>query len=278
MADCKVHILNLGDIDQVHAEVTTARPDWIFHLAAFGAYSSQTSLHQMVETNVIGTANLLDACVDVGFEVFLNTGSSSEYGIKNYAPNEDELLEPNSTYAISKAAGTHYCHYVARTRNLPLATLRLYSVFGPYEEPTRLIPTVIVEGLQGKLPPLVNPNVARDYIYIDDVINAYLLAAKNPMVITGQIYNIGSGSQTTLEQVVEHARQIMPNLKEPVWGSMKDRKWDTSIWVADRSKITLHLRWEPTFSFADGFQQTIDWFQSSPEILDYYMHHREVPR
>lgn len=277
-AQCKLHLLDLGDPDQVRAEVAAVQPDWVFHLAAFGAYSSQTSLRQMIETNLMATVNLLDACAAVGFEVFLNTGSSSEYGFKDHAPNENECLEPNSSYAVSKAAATHYCHAITRSKNLNLATLRLYSVYGPFEEPTRLIPTMIIEGLQGRLPPLVNPQVARDFIYVEDVLNAYLLAAQHPTTIAGKVYNIGTGLQTNLEQVVELTRRSLSIPIQPQWGTMDDRKWDTSVWVADHARISKDLGWEPAYSFADGFQQTVNWFISCPEIIDFYTNHPDVPK
>ena len=97
----------------------------------------------MVETNLLGCAALVDACAEVGFESFVQTGSSSEYGYKDHAAREDDLAQPNSHYAITKLAATHYCQLAARLHNLNIVTVRLYSVYGPYEEPTRLIPTLI---------------------------------------------------------------------------------------------------------------------------------------
>ena len=185
------------------------RPDWVFHLAVHGAYSWQTDWEQMVRTNIQGTMSLVSACLKTGFEAFVNTGSSSEYGFKDHAPAESEPLEPNSHYAVTKAAATLFCRYTAQSRRVHLPTLRLYSVFGPYEDPGRLLPTLIMHGLKGELPPLADPDVARDFVYVDDVVEAYLLAATVPTPEWGPIYNVGTGVQTTLRDVVEVARQVM---------------------------------------------------------------------
>ena len=79
-------------------------PHWVFHLATYGAYSSQSDVQTIVTTNYNGTVNLVEACLETGFEAFVNAGSSSEYGYKDHAPVESELPEPNSHYAATKAA------------------------------------------------------------------------------------------------------------------------------------------------------------------------------
>ena len=166
--------------EQVRQAVHRIRPDWVFHLAAYGAYSSQTGFARMVDINLMGTVSLLDACTEIGVEAFIYTGSSSEYGYKDHPPREDELLEPNSHYAITKAAATHYCQFVARKPDVNAIAVRLYSIYGPYEEPTRLIPTLIAHGLRGTLPPLVSPATARDFVYVDDAVDALICLAQKP--------------------------------------------------------------------------------------------------
>ncbi len=255
----RLHVLDFSNPEDVFKTLKGIRPDWIFHLAAYGAYSSQAELSQMVQTNVIGTMNLVNACLAIGFEAFVNTGSSSEYGFKNHAPSETECLEPNSHYAVTKASATLFCSYTARSQNVHIPTLRLYSVYGPYEEPTRLIPTLIRYGLEGKLPPLVNPNIARDYVYIDDVIQAFLLAAKCPDSDAGAAYNVGTGIQTSLAEVVSTVRRFLNIKAEPEWGSMPARIWDTNSWVCDKRKIERVLGWKPRVSLEGGLLQTIEW-------------------
>jgi len=275
--DVRLHEVNFTDEETLNRLVTSIRPDWVFHLAAHGAYSWQTDLRHTIQTNIIGTINLVEGCLKTGFEAFVNTGSSSEYGFKDYAPSEKEWLEPNSHYAVTKASATLFCRYVAQSRGAHLVTLRLYSVYGPYEEPRRLIPTLILRGLDGELPSLVNPDVSRDFVYVDDIIEAYLLAAMRPGQELGAVYNVGTGIQTSLREVVDMARRVMGIRIEPNWGSMRDRTWDTKYWVADNRKIQSELGWQPRYTFEQGFRLTVDWFQNNLTIKDLHYQLQRQP-
>jgi nucleoside-diphosphate-sugar epimerase len=268
--DARLHRVDLADEETLRAVVGQIKPDWIFHLAAHGAYPSQTDIHRMVQTNLTGTINLVEACLRTGFETLVHTGSSSEYGFKDQAPSEDERLEPNSGYAVTKASATLFCRHIAQSRKVQITTLRLYSVFGPYEEPSRLMPRLILRGLRGMLPPLADPNSARDYIYVDDVSDALLLAAANPGPERGAIFNVGTGVQTSLREAVEIARRLMGIRAEPAWGTLPARQWDTSTWVSQSHKFRDLHRWAPRYSFEHGFETMIRWFREHPAICTYY--------
>jgi nucleoside-diphosphate-sugar epimerase len=200
---------------------------------------------RILQSNIIGTATLLQACLKTGFEAFVNTGSSSEYGFKDHPPGEKEWLEPNSYYAVAKASATLFCRYTAQSLGLRIPTLRLYSVYGPYEEPSRLMPTLIVKGLENRLPPLVAPHIARDYVYVDDVVRAYLLAATEEEQELGAVYNVGTGVQTSLREVVDIACCTLGIAEEPKWGSMDNRIWDTATWVSDNRLV--RQGWHPEY-------------------------------
>jgi nucleoside-diphosphate-sugar epimerase len=220
-----------------------------------------------VQTNVLGTIDLLRSCVEAGVESFINTGSSSEYGYKDHAPLEDEWLEPNSDYSLTKAFATMHCRMVAASNDISIATLRLYSVYGPYEDPGRFLPTLIRFGLEGGLPPLVDPDVARDYVSVEDVCRAYRLAAARPQSgERGAIYNVGTGRQTSVRQAVEVARRILGVVQEPVWGSMPNRRWDTHTWVAHVEKIGRELGWRPADTFESGFLRMVEWARSRASL------------
>ncbi|HEX7253083.1 MAG TPA: NAD-dependent epimerase/dehydratase family protein [Thermoanaerobaculia bacterium] len=267
--DVRIHAVDLSEAESVSKAVRAAAPDWIFHLAAHGSYSSQTDLDRMIQTNLAGTATLLEACARIGFEAFVHAGSSSEYGYKDHAPAEEDWLEPNSPYAVTKAAATLFCRYQAQKLELPITTLRLYSVYGPYEEPTRLMPTLIRAGLAGKLPPLVHPDIARDYVYTEDVNEAFLLAAQRASAKSrGAVYNVGTGIQTTIREVVAVARRTLPISEEPRWGSMPDRQWDTGVWVADRRRIERELGWKPHVPLEEGFARMVEWVRENPTLAE----------
>lgn len=266
----QLHEADLGDAQALRGCLGQVRADWIFHLATNGAYPQQKDVEQIVQTNVAGTINLLEAGLKVGFEAFVNTGSSSEYGFKDHAPAENEWLEPNSAYAVTKAAGTLYCSHIARSTGAHVLTLRLYSVYGPFEEPTRLMPQLLARSLSDTLPPLVGPDTARDYIYVDDVSDAYVAAATGPTA-TGSVYNIGSGIQTPLRAVVEIVRRLRRMRTEPVFGSMPGRSWDTTTWIADNRKARTELGWQPRRSLDDGIALMAGWLDAHPAVLRRYL-------
>ena len=148
-ADLRLHHVDLTDEPAVEALLTAVRPAVIYHLAAHGAYPFQTNADGIIQTNILGTWNLLKASERVEYETFVNTGSSSEYGFKEHAMRETDLLEPSSYYAVAKCAQTLLCQHAAKRSARSINTLRLFSVYGPFEEPTRLIPTLIRRCLAG---------------------------------------------------------------------------------------------------------------------------------
>jgi dolichol-phosphate mannosyltransferase len=265
--DVQVHVIDMADGEALKGLARSVKPDWIFHLAAEGAYPWQNDLNRIIATNIQATMNLASACVDAGFEAFIHTGSSSEYGAKDHAPREDELADPNSFYAAAKASATMFLRCLAIRHGLHITTLRLYSVYGPYEDPRRLVPALITNGRAGRYPPLVNPDVARDFVYSEDVCGACLLAAQNPAGGPGRVFNVGSGVQTRLRDIVEVARGYFQIALPPAWGSMENRNWDTHTWVADIGRIQAGLGWQPQVSLADGFAQTARWFEENQAIL-----------
>jgi nucleoside-diphosphate-sugar epimerase len=257
--------LNLEDLDAVRRVVAAQRPDWIFHLAAHGAYSWQGDIGRMLAVNVACT----DALLDVGRTVearFVYAGSSSEYGFVDHPPRENERLEPNSHYAVTKAAGTHLCALASEQHGQHAVSLRLYSVYGPWEEPGRLIPALVSSALEGKWPPLVSPDVARDFVWVGDACDAFVRAVDSAGDVAGGVFNIGSGVQTRIDELVEIVRGEFQVDAEPEWGTMEDRAWDTTRWLADPSKAERELGWRASTTLRDGLNQMGLWLSSGQTL------------
>jgi UDP-glucose 4-epimerase len=269
-SEVRMHAVSLHNRDAVKAAIASIKPDWVFHLAAYGAYPTQNCPHEMATTNVGGCMAMLGACTDVGVEAFVQTGSSSEYGYKDHPASERELLQPNSAYAVTKAAATHYCQYVAAKFNINAITVRLYSIYGPYEEPSRFIPTLIVHGLQGCFPPLVSPTIARDFVYIEECVEAIMRVAAAPGLPRGAVYNVCSGTQTTLSSAVAAARKLFGITDEPVWSTMAPRSWDTDKWVGSPELMESEVGWRSKVDFEIGLARTVEWFRAHPHMFDFY--------
>jgi nucleoside-diphosphate-sugar epimerase len=253
-----LHEGDLNDGEGLRRLVSSIQPTVIYHLAVHGAYPSQNNADRIILTNVFGTWNLLKACSEVDYKVFVNTGSSSEYGVKTHAMRETDLLEPSSYYAVAKSAQTLVCQQAARADRRPISTFRLFSVYGPYEEPTRLVPTVIRRCLEGRDLDMVSPDTARDFVHVDDVIEAYLQIGQLSLQC-GEVFNIGTGVQSTVRDVVRNAVQAAGAEVRVNWGSMPARPWDTETWLADCSKVRRALKWSARTSLASGIEQTVRW-------------------
>ena len=268
--DARLHCVDLEDTEAVGQVVRTVSAEWVFHAAAHGAYPDQDDVYRMISTNLVGTVNLVEAASATGFEAFVHTGSSSEYGAKDHAPSEDAVLEPNSAYAVTKAAATHYCRHVAAVRGIAIRVLRLYSVYGPWEEPTRLMPRLVVKGLRGAWPPMARPSTARDYVYIDDIVDAYLAAATVADQPPGALYNVGTGVQTSLRELTGIARAELGVPSDPAWGTFADRAWDAATWVADPTAACKALGWSARHDVASGLRSFAGWFRDQPSLLASY--------
>ncbi|MGH9628218.1 MAG: NAD-dependent epimerase/dehydratase family protein [Bryobacteraceae bacterium] len=260
-----MHEADLEDGEGLTGLVSAIRPEWIFHLAVHGAYAHQSDAARIMRANMLGTVHLLEACLRTGFDGFVNTGSSSEYGFKDHAPDEQEQLDPNSVYGVSKAACTMYCRHTATIHKLHIPTLRLYSVYGAWEEPTRLVPTLLRHALRGEWPPLASPDSAHDFVHVDDVVDAFVLAAATPGQPPGAVYNVGSGVQTTLAQLVEIVKGMLPISAEPLWRSMPGRIWDANTWVAGIRRIQETLNWHPRTGLRAGLARTLEWMRERGE-------------
>lgn len=234
------------------------KPQTIFNLAAYGAYSKQNNVNLTYETNVLGTVNILQNCTkDM---VYIHAGSSSEYGFNCTSPKETDRVEPNSHYAVSKVSAAYLLEYYAKVAGLKTLNLRLYSIYGYWEEPDRLIPRLIENARKKGLPSLVSPDISRDFVFVEDCVEAFLDAAlKIDDEKSGRSYNIATGRKTTMGDLVEVTRKAFSIAKEPEWGSMSNRKWDLAEWFGDPTAFETDFGWKARTSLEDGLIRYSQW-------------------
>ena len=229
--------IDLTDLAATRDMVDNVRPATLFDCIAYGAYSFETDHQLIYRTNFLALVNLVELLAPTGFAALVHAGSSSEYGLKSAAPAEDEALLPNSHYAVSKAAASEYIAFAGKVRRLPVANLRLYSVYGPYEDTSRLIPNLVAKGLAGEYPPFVDSMTSRDFVYVEDVCAAFVMAAaKLTPDLYGESFNIGTGRRTTIAELAAVAREVFAIAAEPVFGAMPGRAWDLPDWYAAPGK------------------------------------------
>lgn len=235
--------------------VNNLKPDYIFHLASYGNKHFQNDEDKIFRANIVGTFNLLKAVQGINFKAFINVGSSSEYGIKDKAMKEDDLLDSETFYGVTKASATLLCRAFAKKYNKAIVTVRPFSVYGPNEDPNKFIPTVVDCGLKEKNLKLA-PGV-HDWIYIDDFINGMLIVAKKAKKLKGRVINIGTGVQTSNQDVVKIVESIMKN-KISIEYVSPIRDYDTDFsWVADNSLLK-SLGWQNKTSLKEGLKKIIN--------------------
>ncbi len=263
------HYCDLTDREKTKRVISEIRPNIVLHLAMYGGYSFQNDSLKMINTNYIGTINLLDACIEEGLDCFINTGSSSEYGIKEKPMKELDLLEPIDIYGATKAAATLYCQVLAKKYNLPIFTLRLFSPYGYYEEPVRLIPYLIISMLKNEKIKLASPYAVRDFIFIEDVLDVFLQTInKKDQILPGAILNVGSGFDTKVIEVFETLKRIIGyQMNFYLEGIPRDSE-QLHIWRADIEKIQKTLGWYPKYKLEDGLIKTIEWFRENIHLYE----------
>jgi len=243
-------------------------PDIIFHLANVGVYGGVTAPDRdYIEANFVGTVNLYNACSDVSYRCFVNTGSSTEYGPKIQPMKETDVCEPINMYSVTKCAATLYGSYIAKTEEKPTICLRLFTPFGPYDEKTRLVSYAVVNALRNEDLNLADPKAARDYIYIEDVLDVYLKSVEKASEFRGEVFNVGRGSETAISYIVNKVIELTHSKSKVNWRATGGRAWDSDKWEADIEKTSKTLGWKPAHTIDEGIRKTIDWFRSNLHSL-----------
>lgn len=252
---------DVNNIKNLKSTFSKIKPKTVFNLSAYGAYSTQESPFKIYQTNFISTINIIEELKKYKIHCYIHAGSSSEYGDNSNRPKETSILTPNSHYAVSKAAVSNAIYYFGKYGNLPLLHFRLYAVYGPMEEKDRLIPTIINFAKQKKYPPLVSPNITRDFIYTSDITRAFILGALNIKKINyGEAFNIGTGKKTSIRTLALLIKKIYKIKDNPTFGSMDNRRWDHGKdWYADPNKATQILKFKAKTSLEKGLKKTIEF-------------------
>jgi polyisoprenyl-phosphate glycosyltransferase len=259
------HILevDLVDLAATRNMVSSLHPGTVFNCVAYGAYSFETDHALIYRTNFLALVQLVELLAETEFAAFVHAGSSSEYGLKSAGPAEGEMLMPNSHYAVSKAATSEYISYAGKIRRLPVVNLRLYSVYGPLEDVSRLIPNLVAKGIRGEFPPFVDAATSRDFVYIDDVCEAFIMAAvRLTPDIYGEAFNIGTGRHTTIRELAGIAADVFGIDSKPGFGTMAARAWDLADWFAAPGKAERVLGWTAKTELVNGLRLTSDWIRS----------------
>jgi len=236
--------------------------DYVFHQAALP--SVPRSVKNPIEsnnTNINGTLNVLLAAKDNSVKKVIYASSSSVYGDTPTLPKKEEMMpSPLSPYAVSKLAGEYYCQVFSNVYNLPTVSLRYFNVYGPRQDPNSeyaaVIPKFVKSIIENKQPVIFGDGKqTRDFSYIDDVVNANILAAESKAI---GVFNIACGKRITIKSLAETIMKLTGKKLKIKYD--KPRPGDIMHSLADITKAKKSFNYKPEFNIEKGLKETIKWF------------------
>ena len=176
--------------------------------------------------------------------------------------DEASPVRPRGFFGATKAAGSLLTAAAADRRGMRSAVLRAFQVYGPLDHPGRLVPSALRAAGTGQPLPLTGPGLRRDWIYVDDVVEACVRVAGAEHLVAGQVLNVGTGRQVANEDLVAEVERVTGRLVRVVVGGHEGRSWDTASWVCDPSLARTFLGWEAKVDLADGLARCWEWVRT----------------
>jgi NAD dependent epimerase/dehydratase len=273
LADLEPEIRNeveivFGDVTDPHDMRARSRGvEAVFHLAALiGIPHSYVAPASYVETNVLGTLNLLEAARDAGVERFIQTSTSEVYGTAQYVPiDEDHPLHPQSPYAATKVGADELALSYHRSFDLPVAVVRPFNTFGPRQSARAVIPTVISQLLGGGALRLGSTETRRDFTFVKDTARGFRMVAEAGSAAVGRVINLGTGVDHTIGEVAQAAADLIGVELDVERDESRVRPAASEV---ERLQAAAGLAreltgWEPLEDLQGGLAHTIEWVRSN---------------
>ncbi len=264
----KIDFIKADVLDDIKVQRACQEIDFVLHHAAWRAIGRSVDNPLAAHAiNATGTLNVLSAAKSATVKKFVFASSSAVYGDSNTLPScESDLPAPASPYAAAKLASEHYCAVFSKIYNLPTISLRYFNVYGPYSRPesqySLVIPIFLDQLLHRQRPEIHGSGQqSRDFIHASDVAQANLLAATSPRVKDGSVYNIGSGTSTSINDILNILQKIIGTSVSPTFSPR--RSGDVFTTRADITQSRQQLNFKPVISFPEGLASSIDWYQHS---------------
>ena len=264
----KIEIIR-GDLRDFSAVAQSLRGvDIVFHLGALISIPySYVHPVETVQTNVLGTLNILEACRKSGAKL-VHTSTSEVYGTALRVPiDEDHPLQGQSPYSASKIGADKLVESYFRSFGLPTVTVRPFNTYGPGQSTRAVIPTIVTQALAGGVVRLGNLDAIRDFTYLDDTVEGFLLTAQAD-TWNGETYNLGSGEEISIGAIAALIFRLMGKQAEIQLekNRLRPEKSEVLRLISDNRKAKLELGWQPTVGMEEGLQRTIRWIGEHLEL------------
>lgn len=264
-------------LDPDALRIATTGAEVVFHQAALPSVPRSVEHPAWSnDVNAVGTLNALIAARDANVRRFVYAGSSSAYGDTPSLPKREDMApRPTSPYAVAKLTGEYYCRAFAQTYGLSTISLRYFNVFGPFQDPNggyaAVVPAFTSALLAGESPTINGDGEqTRDFTYVDNVVEANLLAAAAGTEISGEVCNIASGERISVNALFALIREATGSDREPMHGPA--RLGDIRDSWADLQKARALLGYEPLVDHRAGLVRTVTWYMSLHGAQDTPLH------
>jgi len=263
----ETHFVDLRDSSLVKTVLKHVQPEVIIHLAAISPVTySYDHPQEVLENNLMGTVNLAEACRETipAFKHFIYAGTTEEYGVTQERPaNENSVCIPNSPYAISKYAGTKYLQYMNLAYDFPMTVMRCTNTYGRTNDTHFFIEKIISQMiLNPKGEVLLGEDQAvREFMYVDDHVNAYLSVLHQRVKSVGEIFNFSTGKPLQLNEVLKLIAKLTGFEGEFVRHSLPKRPLDILDHRLNSEKARTHLGWSATVSLDEGLKRTMAFWK-----------------
>ncbi|MHA1363460.1 MAG: NAD-dependent epimerase/dehydratase family protein [Candidatus Freyarchaeota archaeon] len=254
---------DLKEYFEVRKAIHEIQPSVVVHLAALSPVAySYNHPHEVIETNFLGTVNLAEACLREvpHFEHFLFASTSETYGNVPVPIKEDSVQNPNSPYSVSKVSCEKYLLYMRDAYDFPVTILRPFNTYGRKDNTHFIVERTITQMLQNETTRLGDPRPVRDFLYVDDHVNAYLTCLRNEEAI-GEIFNFCTGRGVSIKQLVELIAELTGFKGEIEWNTIPARPLDIMKLIGDYSKAKNMLGWKPEYTLEEGLEKTIAYWK-----------------
>lgn len=242
--------------------------EMVFHLGSLIAIPySYVNPMDFVQTNVIGIANLLNACISSDVEKMVHTSTSEVYGTAVYTPmDEKHPLQAQSPYSATKIAADKLAESYYRAFGLPVSIARPFNTYGPRQSARAIIPTIILQALNTDKIMLGSLDPTRDFTYVEDTVQGLIEVAKSPSSV-GEVINIGCGKEISIGELGRMILSIIGKEEEIIREDRRVRpeKSEVERLMCDNSKAAELLNWQPQTSLREGLKRTVEWFKEHAE-------------
>ncbi|MDP2637767.1 MAG: NAD-dependent epimerase/dehydratase family protein [Candidatus Levybacteria bacterium] len=254
--------LNLNNIASVKKFISFHKFSAVFHFAGFVNLNREYVVaKKCIDNNMLGTLNLLEACKDIPLKKFIYSSTEEVYGNNKIPYSETQIPFPPSPYSISKLTSENLIRYYSNINHFKSIILRLATTYGPYMNKSKFISKAIINALDNRTIQLNSGQKKRNYVFVDDVIDAFLLAYRKSLFVETITINIGQNSSIKLSDFINKIVSISNSSSCIKYGALPERATESSEWLMNLSLAKEMLNWAPKIGLDDGLRKTIKFYK-----------------